>query len=182
MKGMKAALWTAWIMVLAMIAGSMTRCATDECYDNKTALPYAGFYGMVDTLMQSVKIDSLEVYGLGAPGDSVLSDGKSALTTLYLPFRIDSDTTTYVFRILRAPFVSLGIADTVTFVYDREPRFVSGACGVSYLYKIKDIRTCGLLIDSVVCPDMEISNADKENIQIYFHTGEGEEEARIPTK
>ena len=176
---MKAAPWALWSVLLVFGAGSLTHCSTDECYDNKTALPYAGFYGMADSLMQNVKIDSLEVYGIGAPGDSILSDGKTALSTLYLPFRIDSDTTTYVFRILREPLKSLGISDTVTFIYDREPRFVSGACGVSYLYTIKDIRTRGFLIDSVVCPDMEISNADKENIRIYFHTGEGEEEARI---
>ncbi|MBD5237241.1 MAG: hypothetical protein HDS62_06895 [Bacteroidales bacterium] len=154
-------------------------CSTDECYDNRNALPYAGFYGYMDGKMGSVSVDSMEVYGVNVPGDSILWEGKRSLSSLYLPFRIDSDTTTYVFHPISRILSMLGLTDTVTFIYDREARFVSSACGASYLYKIKEIRHSGILIDSVVCPGMEITNANRENIQIYFYTGE-ETDPTIP--
>jgi len=176
MRGLKAGIPAFVGLILLLTAFSFGGCSTDECYDNKNALPYAGFYGRIDSVMKSVTVDSLEVYGVGAPGDSVLSNGDKAESSLYLPFRIDSDTTVYVFRVLKEPLKSLGIADTVTFIYDREARFVSSACGASYLFRMRDIRWSGVLIDSVVCPDMEISNADKENLRIYFHTWEEQTE------
>ena len=112
------------------------------------------------------------MYGIGAPGDSILSTGSRAVSNLYLPFRIDSDTTSYVFNLINKAYEPYDITDTVTFVYSREARFVSAACGASYVYTIQDIRNTGLLIDSVVVPGGRITNADMENIQIYFNTGE----------
>ena len=156
-------------IVVTLLANS---CATDECYDNRNALPYAGFYGVLDGKMSGVSVDSMSVYGIGAPGDSVLSEGKSAISSLYLPFRIDCDTTVYVFRPVMKTMEMYGIADTVTFIYDREVRFVSSACGASYLYNIRKISYTDYLIDSVVCPGMQITNANNENIKIYFRTGE----------
>ena len=149
-------------------------CATEECYENRNALPYAGFYGVLDGKMGSVSVDSMSVYGIGAPGDSILHEGKSAMSSLYLPFRIDCDTTVYVFRPISRIMSLYGVADTVTFIYDRTVRFVSSACGASYLYDIRKISNTGALIDSVVCPGMQITNANSENIRIYFRTGDEE--------
>ena len=153
-------------------AGVITGCSTEECYDNRNALPYAGFYGVMEGEMSAISIDSLRVYGIGAPGDSILSTGSRAVSNLYLPFRIDSDATSYVFKLINKAYEPYDITDTVTFVYSREARFVSAACGASYVYTIQDIRNTGLLIDSVVVPGGRITNADMENIQIYFNTGE----------
>lgn len=141
---------------------------------NKNALPLAGFYNTYEPATK-VTIDSVQVYGLGAPGDSVLASGRAPLSSLYLPFRIDSDTTAYVFRYLHKELDALGITDTVTFIYTREPRFVSSACGVSYLFKISKILTTGPLIDSVSCPAGEISNMDTENLRVYFRVQPQEE-------
>lgn len=157
---------------LLLVAVSMTTavwqgCSTDECLQNRNALPLAGFYNSFEP-KQTVSIDSLEVFGVGAPGDSILSPGTQALSQLYLPFRLDSDTTRYVFRYLHKELVQHDIKDTVTFIYSRDPRFVSSACGVSYVFGIKEIRSTGLLIDSVVCPMGEITNKDSENLSIYF--------------
>lgn len=159
-------------LFIMISVGIITGCSTDECYDNRNALPYAGFYGVMEGKMTSISVDSLKVYGIGAPGDSVLSEGKRAVANLYLPFRIDSDTTKYVFRLINKRYEPYNIADTVTFVYSREARFVSAACGASYVYTIESIRNTGLLIDSVTVPEGRITNADMENIQIYFNTGE----------
>ncbi|MDE5807012.1 MAG: hypothetical protein K2H76_02780 [Muribaculaceae bacterium] len=161
-----------YVSLSAVAMGIAAGCATDECYDNRNALPYAGFYGVMDGKMSSISVDSLRVYGIGAPGDSILSEGKRAIANLYLPFRIDSDTTSYVFKLINKAYDEYEIADTVTFVYSREARFVSSACGASYIYTIKDIRNTGLLIDSISVLDGRITNSDIENIQIYFNTGE----------
>ena len=142
-------------LLLGGMAGLMQGgCSTEECYDNRNALTYAGFYG------------------IGAPGDSILSEGNRSIANLYLPFRIDSDTTQYVFKLINKLYEPYNIADTLTFIYSREARFVSAACGASYVYTIKDIKTTGLLIDSVAVPGGRITNADVENIHIYFNTGE----------
>ena len=158
--------------LIVIITGLFAGCATEECYDNKNALPYAGFYGVMEGKMEGLSIDSVMVYGLGAPGDSILSDGKKRISNLYLPFRIDKDTTAYVFRLINRSLGNYIVSDTVKFVYDLEPVFVSAACGVSYRYKIKEISNSGILIDSVICPGNVITNADRENLKIYFNTGE----------
>ena len=160
------------LAIIAGLAGLVASCATDECYDNRNALPYAGFYGVMEGKMTTISIDSIRVYGIGATGDSILSEGNRAIANLYLPFRIDSDTTAYVFKLINKAYEPYDIADTVTFIYSREARFVSSACGASYVYNIKEIRNTGLLIDSIAVPGDRITNADMENIQIYFNTGE----------
>lgn len=145
-------------------------CSTDECLQNKTALPYAGFYssGTEEHASQPIAIDSLQVTGYQSPGDSVLFDGKTAIRDLYLPFRIDHDTTTYLFRYMQKELVAIDAVDTIRFIYNRNARFVSSACGVSYVYEIKNIEHTTLFIDSVICPMHEINNMDIENLKIYF--------------
>ncbi|MDE6297024.1 MAG: hypothetical protein K2L89_04175 [Muribaculaceae bacterium] len=159
-------------ITIAGIVLFITGCSTEECYDNRNALPFAGFYGVVDGKMGSISVESLTIYGLGAPGDSVLSEGSKSISNIYLPFRIDSDTTSYVFRIDNPETSEIMVSDTVTFVYSRDVRFVSSACGASYVFNIQSIKNSGLLIDSVVVPEGKITNADRENIEIYFNTGE----------
>lgn len=150
------------------IAGILcTGCSSDECLQNKNALPLAGFYDTQEPT-RKVSIDSLEVYGKGAPGDSILFSGKSAINELYLPFRLDHDTTTYVFRYLHTELAEAQITDTVSFIYSRTPRFVSSACGVSYIFGIEKIENSNFLIDSVSCPAGEITNMATENLHIYF--------------
>jgi hypothetical protein len=147
--------------ILTITGLAIAGCSGD-CLDNKNALPYAGFYSSEDPTA-TVSVDSLRVYGIGAPGDSVLYDG-SGSTSLYLPFRIDSDTTSYVFE----PTNIEGVSDTVRFIYDRIPRLVSEECGVSYIFRIRNIYCSRQLIDSVTCPNGEITNANSENLRIYF--------------
>lgn len=140
---------------------------------NKNALPLAGFYNTFDPT-QTISIDSLEVYGVGVPGDSILSSGSSTVSELYLPFQLDSDTTRYVFRYLHKDLAAHDLRDTVTFIYTREPRFVSSACGVSYVFTIKDIITTEVIIDSVTCPAGEVTNMATQNLHIYFRTQESQ--------
>lgn len=147
------------IPALLALAG----CAS-ECYENQNALPLAKFSYVEDSVAKPCDMDSLRVYGLGAPNDSVLHDG-GRVSELYLPFRVDGDTTRYVFEHARLS----SIRDTVTFRYERSPRLVSAECGVSYVYRIQGITSTGPFVDSVVCADGEITNQNKSNLVIYLH-------------
>lgn len=170
----KRSLFLLPFLAAASVAAALWSCSTEECYNNRNALPYAGFFGIAEGKIQSLRIDSMAVYGIGAPGDSLLHNGKSGISELYLPFRIDSDTTSYVFRLINKSLGDFILSDTVTFVYNREARFVSSACGVSYVFSIDTIMTRGILIDSVVCEGNKITNANIQNLKIYFNTGEEE--------
>lgn len=155
------------ILSTLIIALTIAGCATDECLQNSNALPLAGFYNS-SIPDQKVGIDSLEVYGLGAPGDSILSRTYSAINELYLPFKLNNDTTAYVFRYLHKDFNQLNLTDTLRFIYSRQPRFVSTACGASYVFDMDSIYCSHNLIDSVTCPAGEITNMAVENLHIYF--------------
>lgn len=159
----------AFIIVCLLL--SVPGCTTDECLQNKTALPYAGLYASGDSEKQ-ISVDSLKIYGYGAPGDSILFDGSNPISSIYLPFRPDHDTTVYIFQYLHKDLAAAGVADTIRFVYTRNPRFVSSACGVSYVFDIENIESTGMLIDSIVSPQGIIDNMDSENLKIYFRVAD----------
>lgn len=153
---------------MAMVALiGVASCSTDECFENKNSLPLAGFYSSAETPRQ-ISIDSISIYGIGAPGDSVLHDSVRGLKESYLPFRIDQGETKYVIRYLSGLLGRYRIADTITFRYDIQPWFVSTACGAVYYYNMDTIITTHHVIDSVVCPEGRITNASSENLRIYF--------------
>ncbi|MDE6669113.1 MAG: hypothetical protein K2K26_05475 [Muribaculaceae bacterium] len=152
-------------------------CNSDECYDNRNSLPLAGFYTATET-PQAVSIDSVSIYAIGAPGDSILHDSVRSLAQTYLPLRIDgtSSTVNYVIRYLQGALGRFGIADTISISYDIEPQFVSAACGVIYIFRITDLTTTTYCIDSVTCPRGYIDNVAIENIHIYFRVNTDEDE------
>lgn len=149
-------------------------CSSDECYENKNSLPLAGFYSS-DSIPKEISIDYVSIYGIGAPGDSVLHDSVSGLKESYLPFRIDQEQTTYVIQYLQGILGRLRVADTITFDYEIKPWFESKACGASYRYVMRNIHTTHHVIDSVTCPTGEIDNKNAVNLRIYFRVAEEEE-------
>ncbi|MCM1428952.1 MAG: DUF6452 family protein [Clostridium sp.] len=139
-------------------------CSSNECLENGTSLPMAGFFSS-EPAPQPVALEGLKVRAINAPGDSVLFDGTSQISELYLPFNLDADVTSYVFEY---PSSSGFAADTISFHYLRQPWFVSSACGAVVNFKIEDISHSSFMIDSVACPDSIITNAVGQNIKIYF--------------
>ncbi len=140
-------------------------CSNGECNENRNSLPYAAFYASGSS--EQLALDSISIYGIGAPDDAMLADTVSGLDRIYLPFNIESRMTSFVFRYenkLAPP------ADTVTFSYQSEPYFVSEPCGAVYLYHINYISTTHHAIDSVVCPRGIIDNVSGININVYFRT------------
>lgn len=150
--------------MLLLLAGA---CAK-ECYENQNALPQAKFV-INDSVPREGTMDGIMVYGLGAPNDSVLWDGGST-QSLYLPFRVDSDTTVYIFEkpATEGEEGSVTLRDTVTFTYSRAPSFVSAECGVSFIFHMNRIENTGALIDSVTCPKWKITNENVDNLIIYL--------------
>lgn len=153
-----------------VVAGA---CSNDECFDNKNSLPLAGFYSS-DTVPSSIQLSAVTIYGIGAPGDSILHDSVSGLSETYLPFRIDEGTTSYVIKYMEENLALFNLADTITFDYEIVPWFVSSACGAIYKYKMRTITTTHHIIDSVSCPEGEIDNRNIQNLRIYFRVSESE--------
>jgi len=139
----------------------MLAACNSECYENQNALPLATFVAN-DSVQVKVAITGVSVYGIGAPNDSLLWDGSNT-SELYLPFRVDQDSTSYVFE-----HIESGIRDTVTFRYDRAPVLVSEECGVSFVYEMRSISNTHAFIDSVVCPEGRITNKNASNLIIYL--------------
>lgn len=153
--------------LLSLIIG----CSTSECYDNQNSLPLAGFYSSGEN-PQPITIDSLSILGIGAPGDSILQDSVRELSQVYLPFRIDQNSTTYEIKYLAGILGVYRISDFITFNYEIIPKFVSTACGTVYYYKMTSIDYTTNIIDSVACPEGEITNANIENLKIFFRVSE----------
>lgn len=59
--------------------------------------------------------------------------------------------------------------DTITFVYERQLKFISNACGYSYDYLLKEVLSTRRNLDSVrIFNNAVTTKAGTENVKIYF--------------
>lgn len=59
--------------------------------------------------------------------------------------------------------------DTITFVYQRQLKFISNACGYSYDYWLKEVFATNRNLDSVrIFNNAVTTKAGTENVKIYF--------------
>lgn len=155
---------------MAAIAGA---CNSSGCLDNGSALPLAGFYS--SSTAKSISVDSLQISGVGAPGDSILHE-KGAISQIYLPFKADAPEVKWVFAYKQKALDRPELYDTLTFRYSTIPYFASEECGAMYIYRVEDYSCTDHLIDSVKLIDPLITNVELERIQIYFRTAQEEPE------
>jgi hypothetical protein len=155
------------MVFVILSAAAFVACTTSECYENKSSLPLAGFYSSAAS-PKAISVDSITIFGIGAPGDSILLDSGRNVSSVYLPFRMNADKSEYVIKYLQKGINNDRLNDTITFEYDVVPWFVSDACGAIYRFEMKTINTTHHLIDSVTCPTMLIDNTNAENLRIYF--------------
>lgn len=146
----------------------LTSCSSTGCLENQSSLPLAGFYS--SRTQEGIAIDSLQVWGVDAPGDSMLVDGMARNT--YLPLRSSVEVASFCFHYEQKELSSPLLNDTITVSYSSQPRFVSEECGAMYFYEIKSLQHTYHLIDSVVVVQPEVNNIDRETLRIYFRTAE----------
>ena len=155
-------------IIVAIVAMATVSCNSSGCTDNQSSLPMAGFYSSVTNA--AISISQLEIYGVGAPNDSVLYHSGQALTQVYLPFRSSTEKTSFVFHYTQGQLDSEEFNDTLTFTYKSIPYFASEECGAMYRYQITKIEQTYHVIDSVTMTDSLVTNIEKERIKIYFRT------------
>lgn len=152
--------------LLAMDAWSVDSCNTTGCTDLRSSIPQAGFYSSATA--EKVTLDSLEISGVGVPGDSVLLSPGSPVQSVYLPMRTDSDITAWCIKYKYHDLDRDALNDTLTLRYETKPFFASNECGVMYQYDLKSVDVTTHLIDSVKVVEPLITNNDHIQLQIYF--------------
>lgn len=162
------------LVKVAVVMWLFSSCNNDSCQSNSTSLPLAGFYSSADG--RKVSVDSLTIYGIGAPGDSAIVRCGRAVQQAYLPLRTTVSTTQYVLQ-----YEALGIPkpeynDTITLTYDKRPYFEDSQCGALYVFDITSHSCTHHFVDSLVVRSSHITNLDVETLQIYFRTEGGDQQ------
>ena len=159
-------------ITISVAAGFLiTGCSGNECYDNHSAIPLAAFFNSASK--QPVTLNKIEIYGIGAPGDSLLYTPQN-MSQAYLPFRIWEDTTSYVIAYaenvpdsIATKYPELLPSDTVTFIYTPTEWFSSPGCGAMYYFKMKEVKHSSFLLDSVSYDEI-ITNENIVNVKMFF--------------
>lgn len=154
-----------------ILAGSTAwACSTDGCTGLRSAIPKAEFYS--STTAKVISLDSLQISGVGAPGDSILMTAGTSASSVYLPFRSQQDATSWCLSYKWRDTDDPRLNDTVTFHYSSQPYFASAECGAMYRYTVHKVDYTTHLLDSVVMVDSLITNIDVSQIRFYFRTQE----------
>ena len=162
------------LLASALIAPALlTGCNTAGCTDNQNSLPLAGFYSM--STGEAISVDSIAVWGVGAPGDSLLLSASTSASQLYLPLRSSADETSFCFAYRQTALDYEDFQDTITISYTSQPWFISEDCGAGYRHTITSLRHTYHLIDSVGLTDSTVTNIDREIMRIYFRTADAGE-------
>lgn len=178
-KKYKAYGFPAVIASLALwVSALLPACNNQGCTDNHNALPLMGFYAIGTDengkrVEEAISLDSLDIGGVGAPGDSLLVASGQRVGQLYLPFRYHSEQTAFFFSYhYKAQGIDKPVFnDTITFTYDSEPYFASEECGAMYRYRIRRVVYTRHLIDSVAVSDSVITNVERERMKVFFRVG-----------
>lgn len=154
--------------VAALVAA--TSCSTNGCLDNQSAVPRCGFYSSQSK--KAVSLDSITVYAVGVPGDTMLVKCGSGVAQLYMPLDMSCDSTQYVLHYDAELLRDERLNDTLTLRYERVPYFVSSECGAMYQFNVRGYAFTTNLMDSVVVTTTRFTNVDSETIQFYMRTSE----------
>ena len=155
------------VAILAGLIGAvLTSCNSSGCLDNRSAIPLAEFYN--SETGQSLTLDSLEIRGLGAPGDSVLVSAGTAVSQAYLPMRSSHELIQWCFAYRRHDLDDAANNDTLSIRYASLPYFASNECGVIYQYHISELTHTSHYVDSVAIADSVVTNIDKVYLKVYF--------------
>lgn len=163
------------LTLVAVVAASLTLtgCNTQDCTENRSAVPLAQFKSGITGL--DISVDSLQVWGIGAPGDSALLSPKRAAQQVYLPLRSAQTQTSFCFAYRQKHLDRPELNDTLTLSYTAHPWFAGADCGAMYRYRITGVRHTHHLMDSVAVSDSLITNIATAQLSIYFKTASANE-------
>lgn len=157
-------------LILTLVASALAvfawSCSSGGCIDGRSGVPKAEFRSSATGA--SIRLDSLRISGVGAPGDSAILQPSATISTVSLPLRADSHITRWCIAYKQKALDDSGLNDTLTFDYDATPYFVSDDCGVGFRYYINNLSSTRHLIDSVEIVDPLVTTADKVYVAIYF--------------
>lgn len=157
-----------YILPLLLLLLVFNACSTSGCLDNQSSLPLAGFYSA--TTKGKISIDSISVYGVGVPGDSMMVKCGTAVSQVYMPLDMENEETKYVIHYDQKSLSDERYNDTITIRYEPVPYFVSDVCGAMYFYDVKDYTWTKHIVDSVSIISDRLTNANIENVRIYIRT------------
>ena len=146
-------------------------CNTTGCMDNRSSIPLAGFYSLESGTQ--IEIDSDNIGGVDAPGDSLQLKAGVKAKQVYLPFTSSKEQVSFF---IDYAWEDAPETDILTFDYTSTPYFVSEECGAMYRYRITRFSHTSNLIDSVAILDSLITNVERVGIRIYYRTETSPEE------
>ena len=150
------------------MSGIFYGCNTSECLGNQSSIPLAGLYSA--TTEKAISIDSITVYGYDAPNDSMLLKNAQGIKQVYMPLRINTSETKYIFHYDQKAISGIENNDTITLKYTSKPYFDSFECGAMYQFEITEFSYTQHIMDSVAVISKIITNADVETIKIFMKT------------
>ena len=143
-------------------------CNTGGCVDMRSSTPRADFYSA--STRTKITVDSLQITGIGARGDSVLYADNQRLTQVYLPMPPEVDQVSWRIAYMQSELAQVGIADTLSYSFERYPWFAGEDCGAMFRYRITEMHYTTNIIDSVALVDSLVVNVDTPVFNIYFRT------------
>lgn len=155
-----------FLLTFTVTLWGLSSCNTSGCTENRNAVPLAAF--LDPTTDASITLDSLSIFGIDQPNDSILSTAGARVSQVYLPMRPTHSSVKWCisYKWKRLDYPELN--DTIAFDYTSTPIFASEECGAYYRYLITEMTYTDHLIDRVEIVDSLITNVDKVYINIYF--------------
>ena len=156
--------------LLLALCPVLTACDTGGCTELRSSVPRADFYSSASG--SKISVDSLQISGIGAPGDSILYGPRTRLSSVNLPMPAQENSVRWRIAYVQSQLAELGLADTISIDFERYPWFGGEECGAMYKYRITRLSSTYVLIDSVVIVDSLVINVDRPTLNIYFRTAE----------
>lgn len=153
-----------WLLLSLITLGISSSCLKNEICSPYTIELNAGLYtlsesdGVIDTISYIMDIDS--IYALNI-NDENLYKNELQIEQLNFPLNNATNESGFVLSIG-------GVADTITFSYEKHLLFYSVKCGVTNTYTITNFHYSTNFLKDIVLINPEIDVISTENIQFIF--------------
>ena len=151
-----------FLLITCLSLGFMA-CDETECTESTVVEFNGNFYRKRDNTAYT---DTLSIYGINAPNDSILKD-TAAIKTITLPLKLTDTETAFLFDFVNRAKASF-IKDTISIFHQNNVHFISDACGCAMFFSIDSIAYTRHKIDSIAINSKDVINEPQENIQLFF--------------